>query len=232
MAETCEESASEGSDSSLSNFSIYSESSTSDEDEDELNEEASASFSSVRRRKSRREKSISSSKQAAKKTKTKPSANVLNDDQMEELTSWIFSTREAGDVEGNIRGKLLESLRVKSVKERERFARHLLSEPQKPNFQLLIVGFCRKFSTLVSECSLLADKPNRKAAFSVAWMKTLGNFQAGKGTQERSIIERLLVGQSEGQQFSPDVVHAVISVIHELVYCTIHCHIVVQPFTE
>jgi len=151
---------------------------------------------------------------------------------MEELTSWIFSTREAGDVEGNIREKLLESVRVKSVKERERFAKHLLSEPQKPNFQLLIIGFCRKFSTLVSECSLLADKPNRKAAFSVAWMKMLGNFQAGKGTQERSIIERFLVGQSEGQQFSPEVVHAVLSVIHELVYCTIHCHIQLKKSTS
>ena len=151
---------------------------------------------------------------------------------MEELTSSVFSTREAGDVEGNIRGKLLESLRVKSVKERERFARHLLSEPQKPNFQLLIVAFCRKFSTLVSECSLLADKPNRKADFSVAWMKMLGNFEAGKGTQERSIIEQFLVGQSEGQHFSPEVVHAVISVIHELVYCTIHCHIQLKKSTS
>ena len=154
MADTCEESSSEGSDSILSeNFSSYSESSTSDEDE--KNEEASASRSSVRTPKPRSERSSSSSKPAAKKTKTKRCANVLNDDQMEELTSWLFSTREAGDVEGNIREKLLESPRVKSVKERERFAKHLLSEPQKANFQLLIVGFCRKFSTLVSECSLL-----------------------------------------------------------------------------
>ena len=183
MADTCEDSSSEGSDSVLSdNFSVYSESSTSDEDEQ--NEKASASRSSARKRKSRSEKSSSSSKPEAAK-KTKRSANVLNDDQVEELTSWVFSTREAGDVEGNIREKLLESLRVKSVEERERFAKHLISEPQKPNFQLLIVGFCRKFSTLVSECYLLADKPNRKASFSVAWMKLLGNFQAGKSTQER-----------------------------------------------
>ena len=193
MADKCEQSSSESSDSILSdNFSIYSESNTSDKDEQY--EEASGSFSSVRRHKSRSQKSSSSSKRTAKKqmtkTKPKPSAKVLNEDQMEELTSWIFSTREAGDVEGNIREKLLESLRVKSVKERERFAKHMVSEPQKLNFELLIVGFCRKFSTLVSECSLLPDKPNRKAAFSVAWMKILGNFQSGKGTQERSIIER------------------------------------------
>ena len=203
---------------------------TGTSDEDEQNEEASASRSSARKRKSRSEKSSLSSKQAAKKTKR--SANVLNDDQMEELTSWIFSTRKAGDVEGNIREKLLESLRVKSVKERERFAKHLISELQKPNFQLLIVGFCRKFSTLVSECYLLADKPNGKAAFSVAWMKLLGNFQAGKSTQERLIVERFLEGQSEGQQFSPEVVHAVISVIHELVYSTIQSHIQLKKSTS
>lgn len=79
---------------------------------------------------------------------------------------------------------------------RERFTKHLLT-----------VVFCRKFSTLLSEC---LDKHNRKAVFSVAWMKMLTNFQAGKATQERSVIERFLEGQSEGQQqFSFEVVHAV-----------------------
>ena len=48
MADTCEESSSEGSDND--NFSIYSERSTSDENEQ--NEEASASFSLMRRHKS------------------------------------------------------------------------------------------------------------------------------------------------------------------------------------
>ena len=95
---------------------------------------------------------------------------------MEELTSWIFSTRKAADVKGNIRKNLLELLHVKSVKERERFVKHLISEPQKPNFQLLIVGFCCKFLMFVSKCPLLADKPTRKAGFSVAWMILLGHF--------------------------------------------------------
>ena len=66
----------------------------------------------------------------------------------------------------------------------------------------------------------------------MAWMKILGNFQSGKGTQERSTIERFLVGHSEGQQFYPEVVHAVLSVIHELVYCTIHCHIHLKKSTS
>ena len=124
---------------------------------------------------------------------------------MKELTSWIFSTQEANEVEVHIRSCLLESPRVTSTKERSRFTKHLLCEAQKANFQLLIVGFCRKFSTLVSKCDTLSDKQNRKAAFSVAWMKMLVNFQVRKPTQERMIIERFLVGQ----QFSPEVVHAV-----------------------
>ena len=69
---------------------------------------------------------------------------------------------------------------------------------------------------LVTECSLLTDKANRKAAFAVSWMKMLGNFRVGL----MMIVERFLVGQSERQQFSPEVVHAVVSaVIHEMVYC-------------
>ena len=34
------------------------------------------------------------------------------------------------------------------------------------------------------------DKKNKKAAFTVAWMKFLLNFQAQKTTQERIIVER------------------------------------------
>ena len=49
------------------------------------------------------------------------------------------------------------------------------------------------------------DKKNKKAAFTVAWMKFLLNFQAQKTTQEKIIVER----------FSSETVHAVISVIHD-----------------
>ena len=34
------------------------------------------------------------------------------------------------------------------------------------------------------------DKKNKKAAFTVAWMKFLLNFQAQKTTQEKIIVER------------------------------------------
>ena len=36
------------------------------------------------------------------------------------------------------------------------------------------------------------DKINKKAAFTVAWMKLMLNFQAQKTTQDRIIAERFL----------------------------------------
>ena len=62
------------------------------------------------------------------------------------------------------------------------------------------------------------DKKNKKAAFTVAWMKFLLNFQAQKITQERIIVERSSLSAQSTTTFSPETVHAVISVIHEKVY--------------
>ena len=62
------------------------------------------------------------------------------------------------------------------------------------------------------------DKKNKKAAFTVAWMKFLLNFQAQKTTQERIIVERLSSSVPSTTTFTPETVHAVISVIHEDVY--------------
>ena len=70
-------------------------------------------------------------------------------------------------------------------KKRNHFIKHLQCEAQKANFQLLIVGFCCKFSTLVSECATSSDKQNRKA---VAMIKMLVNFQVRKATQGWIII--------------------------------------------
>ena len=110
---------------------------------------------------------------------------------------------------------------MKLSSERERFAKHMLSVEQEANFRLLIAGFCRKFATLASDCSKLPDKQNRKAVFSAAWMKLLSNFRSGKSSQERLIVERFLVGQ----HFNIEMVHAVISLVHELVYTCVHSHI-------
>ena len=62
------------------------------------------------------------------------------------------------------------------------------------------------------------DKKNKKAAFTVAWMKFLLNFQAQKTTQERIIVERFSSSAPSTTAFTPETVHAVISVIHEKVY--------------
>ena len=62
------------------------------------------------------------------------------------------------------------------------------------------------------------DKKNKKVAFTVAWMKFLLSFQAQKTTQERIIVERFSSSAPSTTAFTPETVHAVISVIHEKVY--------------
>ena len=59
---------------------------------------------------------------------------------------------------------------------------------------------------------------DKNAAFTVAWMKLLLNFQAQKTTQERIIVERFSSSAPSTTTFTPEKVHAVISVIHEKVY--------------
>lgn len=114
------------------------------------------------------------------RNRKKQASNTLGEGHLKELTSWIFSRQKANEIEGIVCSNLFESPRVKSTKDRERFAKYLLCEitKLKTNFQLPILGFCRKFSTLVSECALSTDMVNKKAAISVAWMKMLGNFKS------------------------------------------------------
>ena len=59
---------------------------------------------------------------------------------------------------------------------------------------------------------------DKKAAFTVAWMKLLLNFQAQKTTQERIIVERFSSSAPSTTTFTPEAVHTVISVIHKKVY--------------
>ena len=54
-------------------------------------------------------------------------------------------------MEAEIRPQFAGSPCVKLFSGRERVAQHMLSEEQRANFQLLIAGFFRKFSTLVSK---------------------------------------------------------------------------------
>ena len=229
MADRREESSSSSScsnvDSNESEFESPSHSGSSEtrttEVDSEIEEESTVSRpSGSKRKKSQPVSSTAAARVTTNKKRTRKDTSLKNDD-IEELTSWIFSAEYAAQVEAEIRQKVMESPRVKAFPERERFAKHVLSEAEKPHYQLLIAGFCRKFSTLVRECSMLPDKPNRKAAFSVAWMKMLNNFRPGRASQERSIVERFLVGQ----QFNCKVVHRVVSLIHEMVYTCVHAHV-------
>ena len=66
----------------------------------------------------------------------------------------------------------------------------------KTNFQLPILGFYRKFSTLVSECALSTDKVNKKAASSVTFCgldENAGEFSSRKG-HLRAIDNRTFFG--------------------------------------
>ena len=220
MVESCEEYTDGCSVDSYEDFESPSPSSSSEESANEDEPDAS-SISGPSGSKKRKNDSQPRSTGGKQRKKNKKQNDSLNNNEMEELTTWIFSVQEAAQVEAEIRPQVAGSPRVKRFSGTERFAQHMLSEEQKANFQLLIAGFCRKFSTLVSECSQLPDKKNRKAAFSAAWMKLLSNFRSGKSSQERLIVERLLVGQ----QFNIEVVHAVISIVHELVYTCVHSHI-------
>ena len=52
----------------------------------------------------------------------------------------------------------------------------------------------------------------------MAWTKFLLNFKEQKTTQQRIIVERFWSSAPSTTTFTPETVHAVISVIHEKVY--------------
>ena len=62
-----------------------------------------------------------------------------------------------------LRSTLLSDLHVKG--DMERFAKELLSDAQKQHFQLLLSGFCRKFSTLAQEPMKVTFQPTEKQPF-------------------------------------------------------------------
>ena len=201
--------------------SSYSESETAETGSGTKNPSAKGSNSGTNRPQAPNTTARGSRKKKAKTT-DKSVARGISFAEMDELSSWVFSAEEAKRVESELRQRLLESTRLKAFEQRRKFALHLTSEGQKDNFGLLIVGFCRKFATLSKECYSSNVPKERKAAFSVAWMKMLSNFQPGKKSQERIVIERCLPAS---KSFSHEDVHSVLSVIHEMVYTLIHDHV-------
>lgn len=213
-------SSSEGSESSDYDEVSSSELSTSSESSSE-EQSCSRGKGKGSARTGKTSKGNASSAQSAPSRKKRKVEDKLNAEEMEELTSWIFSSEQAVEVAMQLRSTLLSDLRIKG--ELERFAKELLSDVQKQHFQLLLSGFCRKFSTLAQESYKSSIPTYRKVAFSVAWMKFLSNFHPGKSTQEWMIAERILKNSNE--EFSVAAVHGVLSVIHERVYSVIHDHV-------
>ena len=212
------DSSDESSDTIKDSTSEYSTSSESETDEEDLTE---ATTSSGGRKRSKPAEGNATAKTTRPQKKSKVTA--LDSKEIEDLASWIFSSDEAKKVEQHIRSSLLNDPRVESQSDRKQFAKHLLCAAEGSNFELLVTGFCRRFSTLAQESFASNLQSYRKASFSVAWMKLLTNFQPGKITQERMIVERLL--RKAPTIFSADCVHSVLSVVHETVYGMIHEHI-------
>ena len=77
---------------------------------------------------------------------------------------------------------------------------------------------------------LVNGQGEQASCLSVAWLKMLRCFEVGNATQERLIIERFLVRLQSESQVSPEVVHAALGVIHEMVYSTICNHIRQKTF--
>lgn len=83
-------------------------------------------------------KGNASSTQSAPSRKKRKVEDKLNAEEMEELTSWIFSL-EAVDLAMQLRSTTLSDLCINC--ELERFSKKFLSDAQKQHFQLLLSGF-------------------------------------------------------------------------------------------
>ena len=167
----------------LAGWEVRVDSSPSSSSEESANEDEPDTRSISRPSGSKRKKNDSQPRSTGEATekqqqkKNKKQNFSLNDDEMEELTSWIFSAQEVAQVEAEIRPQVADSPRVKVFSERERLTKHMLSEEQKRILDFSSLDFVASLpATLVSDCSKLRDKQNRKAAFSAAWMKLLSSF--------------------------------------------------------
>lgn len=142
----------------------------------ELRVNNSATSSSRGKGKLKRKGSSSESTKVTRpkaKKRRKQETAMLDRKGMEELSAWIFSTEQADDVEQRIRLKLIEASRINSQSDWKSFAEHVLDVSQNQQVQLLVGGFCRKFSTLTKESFESSLRSCSGVAFSVAWMKFL-----------------------------------------------------------
>ena len=105
-------------------------------------------------------------------------------------------SEEAKVIEQELSEELFQSPRIgiENHLSRKAFATHLC-DSHSSTFSDLTNGFSRMYATL-SHARFEEkgrDKKNKKAAFTVARMKFLFNFQTQKTTQERIIVESFLL---------------------------------------
>ena len=143
----------------------------------------------------------------------------------QEMAAYLLSRkRRSKGHEQELREELLQPPRIgiENYPSRKAFGTHL-SDSHSPTFSDLINGFSRKYAAL-SHARFKEkgrDKRKKNAAFTVARLKFLLNFQTQKAAQEKIIVESfLLSAQLQVRQPSllHDTVHAVTSVIHENAY--------------
>ena len=97
-------------------------------------------------------------------------------------------------IEHGLREELLLSPRIgfENNPSRKAFGvlRLILSDSHSSTFSDLILKSMASVKIMLRCKKKERDKKNKKAAFTMAWMKLLLNFQAQKTTQERIIVER------------------------------------------
>ena len=115
MAESVGENLSESSDDSSASYVLSSDSITSSDSSEEgkSNEETPSASLSQGKRKPKRSGS-SAAKSTRTETHTKKGKDAtLNDEEMETLVSWIFSSEESNKVETEVRATLKDDPRIK-----------------------------------------------------------------------------------------------------------------------
>ena len=128
MAEYSSDSSEEGSLTSLSSSELSEifSSSEADESDEEVAEVRSQRVSASRRPQS---KSAKNPKLRKKTTDKRTTVKALTRDEMEQLSSWVFSV--------SLREQLLISPRIRAFEERLKIASHFTSSEQEGNFSLL-----------------------------------------------------------------------------------------------
>ena len=140
-----------------------------------------------------------------------PRTDQITENNLQEMAAWLFAA---------VFVKAKKQRALNTDWEKNCYCHHELKIIHHEKLLRLIISDSHSstFSDLINQWLLWKlcyrfkekdrDKKNKKAAFTVAWMKFLLNFQAQKTTQERTTVERF---SSSAPSTTTGTVHAVIS---------------------